>query len=168
MCLQYLSYLLIIVAGKPVNWLERAKIALAEGNSSKAAELLSRIDSPVSTVIEKPSISTSSHKKVAFRPGLTTETDLMPLTPYWNEHMWKLDIHIPLTIFNVDWINRDLLVAVKHVKKSKEKITGQLPWSEWWMSYSDWTRPTRLFLRYLREVYQHADFANALVKFLML
>lgn len=148
---------------KPVDWLEKAKAALAEGNTSKAAELLSYIETPAAVSNVKTKISSSTHKKAAFRPGLTTETDLMPLTPYWDEHMWKLDIHIPLTIFNVDWINRDLLVAVKNVKKSKEKMTGQLPRSEWWMSYSDWTRATRLFVRYLKEVYQHLDFAEAWV-----
>lgn len=111
----------------------------------------------VTTVVK----SSSTHKRATFAPGLTTETDLMPLTPYWDEHMTKLDIHIPLTIFNVDWINRDLLVAVKNSTKSKDKRTGQLPKNEWWMSYSDWTRATRLFVKYLKEVYQHKEFAIA-------
>lgn len=99
-----------------------------------------------------------------FAPGKTTETELVPLTPYWDDHMCKLDIHIPLTVFDVDWISRDLLVAVKKASKSKDRPTGQLPKSEWWMSYSDWTRSTRLFLEYLREVYHHDEFANALEK----
>lgn len=123
--------------------------------------MLALIDSTETDDVIVKKASTSTHKKATFRPGQTTETDLMPLTPYWDEHMWKLDIHIPLTIFNVDWINRDLLVAVKNVTKSKEKRTGQLPKSEWWMSYSDWTRATRLFVRYLKEVYQHIEFAKA-------
>lgn len=100
--------------------------------------------------------------KATFAQGKTTETELMPLTPYWDDHMWKLDIHLPLTIFDEEWIDRDLLVSVKKASKSKDRPTGQLPKSEWWMSYGDWTRSTRLFIKYLIEVYEHVEFAKAL------
>lgn len=117
-----------------------------------------------STAISKSSIVPVGRVKATFAPGLTTETDLAPFTKYWDEHLWKLDIHIPLSIFDVDWIEQDLLVAVKKSSKSKDRPTGQLPKSEWWLSYADWTRSTRLFLQYLREVYHHDEFANALEK----
>ena len=135
---------------------------MSDGNASKAAEMLAMIDDMKERSIG-PSRAASSTKKAVFAAGKTTETDLMPLTPYWDEHMLKLDIHIPLTIFNVDWINRDILVAVKNSTKSKDKRTGQVPKNEWWLSYGEWTRATRLFVKYLREVYLHSDFADAFV-----
>lgn len=149
------------------SWLEKAKAALSAGDSSLAADILSKLDDRSVTTVktkESSTSSTSTRVMAKFAPGKTTETELVPLTPYWDDHMCKLDIHIPLTVFDVDWITRDLLVAVKKASKNKDRPTGQLPKSEWWMSYADWTRSTRLFLEYLREVYHHNAFADALEK----
>lgn len=146
------------------SWLEKAKAALAAGDAGLAADILAKIDGS-KEIKAKPLPQPSSTRVMAkFAPGKTTETELILLTPYWDDHMCKLDIHIPLTIFDVDWISRDLLVSVKKASKSKDRPTGQLPKSEWWMSYSDWTRSTRLFVAYLREVYRHNAFADALEK----
>lgn len=122
--------------------------------------ILANIDS--STAVITSEKLNPKKVKARFAPGLTTETKLVPLTPYWDDHMWKLDIHIPLTVFDVDWINQDLLVSAKKTSKNKDRPTGQLPKSEWWMSYSDWTRSTRLFIKYLNEVYHHDEFAKAM------
>lgn len=80
--------------------------------------------------------------------------------------MRKLNIHIPLKIYNVDWRNQDLLVAVKNASKNKEMLTGQVQKSEWCMAYSYWTRASRLFLKYLKQVYRHNEFARAMAKHL--
>lgn len=145
------------------SWLDEAQEALASGDTALAAEILSKLK-------QKKSKSTISNTipagktKATFAAGLTTESDLAPFTPYWDNHLWKLDIHLPLTIFDTDWIDRDLLVAVKKGSKSKDRPTDQLPKSEWWLSYSDWTHATRLFIQYLTEVYHHDEFAAALQK----
>lgn len=146
-----------------MSWLEKAKAALSAGDAELASEFLSKIEEKTAVTKIKETVP-STRVMAKFAPGKTTETELVPLTPYWDEHMCKLDIHIPLTVFDIDWINRDLLVAVKKASKSKDRPTGQLPKSEWWMSYSDWTRATRLFVAYLREVYHHDAFADALEK----
>lgn len=146
------------------SWLEKAKAALADGNADLAAEILSKIDDSKAAAIKPKASQSASRVMAKFAAGKTTDTELVPLTPYWDDHMCKLDIHIPLTIFDVDWISRDLLVAVRKASKNKDRPTGQLPKSEWWMSYADWTRATRLFVAYLREVYHHYAFADALEK----
>lgn len=146
------------------SWLEEAQLALAAGDTELAASILSKMKDQVPTVKAKPADAPIGKVKATFASGLTTETDLAPFTKYWDDHLWKLDIHLPLTIFDGDWIEQDLLVAVKKSSKSKDRPTGQLPKSEWWLSYADWTRATRLFLQYLREVYHHEEFANALEK----
>lgn len=143
------------------NWLEEAKAALAKGDHALASNILAKMDRDALNV-PKSEKTEPVKKKATFASGKTTETELTPLTPYWDEHMRMLDIHIPLTIFDVDWINQDLLVSMKRSSKSKDRPTGQLPKSEWWMSYADWTRASRLFVAYLREVYKHDEFANAL------
>lgn len=144
--------------------MEKAKAALADGNSDLAAEILSKIDDSKAATTKPKTLTSSTRVMAKFAPGKTTETELIPLTPYWDDHMCKLNIHIPLTVFDVDWISRDLLVSVKKASKNKDRPTGQLPKSEWWMSYADWTRATRLFVAYLREVYHHDAFADALEK----
>lgn len=162
----FLVYDILFFFIEGTSWLDKAKAAKAAldaGDSSLAAEILSKLDDRA--LIPKIKDTTTSTRVMArFAPGKTTETKLVPLTPYWDDHMCKLDIHIPLTVFDVDWITRDLLVAVKKASKNKDRPTGQLPKSEWWMSYGDWTRSTRLFLEYLREVYHHNEFADALEK----
>lgn len=140
--------------------MEKARLAVAAGDMELANKLLSnpRLDIPKLTI----SSATGRLNKATFAQGKTTETDLTPLTPYWDDHMWKLDIHIPLTIFEAEWIDRDILVSLKKSSKNKDRPTGQLPKNEWWLSFSDWTRASRLFVRYLREVYDHQEFANAI------
>lgn len=147
------------------SWLEDAQVALASGDTALAAEILSKMKKKLS--IDLVPISTHvpvGRTKATFAAGRTTESELAPFTPYWDDHLWKLDIHIPLTIFDVDWINRDLLVAVKKGSKTKDRPTGQLPRSEWWLSFADWIRATRLFIQYLTEIYHHDEFADALQK----
>lgn len=137
---------------------------MAAGDTELAADILSKLDKAQEVKSNAAPHPSSTRVMAKFAPGKTTNTELMPLTLYWDEHMCKLDIHIPLTIFDVDWISRDLLVSVKKASKSKDRPTGQLPKSEWWMIYSNWTRSTRLFVAYLREVYRHNAFADALEK----
>lgn len=145
-------------------WLDKAQAALAAGDTTQASELLANIKSSSLSIAKSSTLGQKNRTKATFAPGLTTESDLTPFTAYWDDHLWKIDIHIPLTIFDVDWINRDLLVAVKKSSKSKDRPTGQLPKIEWWLSYSDWTRATRLFIQYLKEIYHHDEFADALQK----
>lgn len=146
------------------HWLDRAKEALKAGDADLVSSILAKLDKSADGSSITKDTAVQSRIKATFAPGETTETELTPLTPYWDDHMWKLDIHIPLTIFDEDWLSRDLLVAVKKASKTKDRPTGQLLRSEWWMTYSDWTRSTRLFLDYLREVYHHNEFADALEK----
>lgn len=144
------------------NWLAEAKAALAAGDDTLVSKILRDAGGKTSEMLSADVSKPATRVKATFAPGLTTETDLIPLTPYWDDHMWKLDIYIPLSIFDPDWISKDLLVAVKKGSKSKDKPTGQLPKSEWWLSFGDWTRASRLFIQYLREVYHHDAFASAM------
>lgn len=137
---------------------------MKEGDSDLLSSILSKLDKNVEGASVSKVSTSQERNKATFAAGETTETELTPLTPYWDDHMWKLDIHIPLTIFDEDWLSRDLMVAVKKASKTKDRPTGQLPKSEWWMTYSDWTRSTCLFIAYLKEVYHHTKFADALEK----
>ena len=122
--------------------MEQAKAALANGDSDLLSSILTKLDKNSAIANATKMSLTQERTKATFAAGETTETELTPLTPYWDDHMWKVDIPIPLTIFNEDWLSRDLLVAVKKASKTKDRPTGQLPKSEWLMSYSDWTRST--------------------------
>lgn len=119
------------------SWLDRAQEALASGDTSPAAIILANLKKKLLTASKLTTVVPLGRTKATFAAGLTTESDLTPLTAYWDDHLWKLDIHIPLTIFDVDWINRDLLVAVKKSAKTKDRPTGQLPKSKWWLLYSN-------------------------------
>lgn len=137
---------------------------MASGDTELAADILANLKNKSSTLSSTTPLVPQGKVKATFAAGKTTETDLAPFTPYWDDHLWKLDIHLPLTIFDVDWIDRYLLTAAKKSSKQKDRPTGLLPKSEWWLSYSDWTRATRLFIQYLKEVYHHDEFAVALQK----
>lgn len=98
--------------------LEEAQSALATGNTELAADILLKLKDGSLANVKIPSTVPQRKSKATFAAGKTTESDLTPFTAYWDDHLWKLDIHIPLTIFDVDWINTDLLVAVKRSSKS--------------------------------------------------
>lgn len=95
-----------------------------------------------------------------YKKGETSRSGLRGFTEYWDNHLKKLDIHLPLTIFNEEWIELDTMVAVGNSSKKKEKITGQIPKSEWWLSFAEWTRSRQLMIKYIKQHYKHVDFGK--------
>lgn len=95
-----------------------------------------------------------------YKKGETSRSGLRGFTEYWDNHPKKLDIHLPLTIFNEEWIELDTMVAVGNSSKKKEKITGQIPKSEWWLSFAEWTRSRQLMIKYIKQHYKHVDFGK--------
>lgn len=95
-----------------------------------------------------------------YKKGETSRSGLRGFTQYWDSHMPKLDIHLPLTIFNEEWIELDTMVATGNSSKKKDKITGQIPKSEWWLLFADWTRSRQLMTKYIKQHYKHIDFGK--------
>jgi hypothetical protein len=69
-------------------------------------------------------------------------------------------MYFKLTIFNDKWIELDHMVDGNNSSKKKDKPTGQLAKSEWWLSFADWTRAKTLMLKYLRNMFNHKPFAD--------
>lgn len=136
----------------------QAKKALEKGDDA----LLNRI----LTSMEKLEDSKKTTKNDEINPlknykkGETSRSGLRGFTEYWDSHLKKLDIHLPLTIFNEEWIELDTMVAIGNSSKKKEKITGQVPKSEWWLSFAEWTRSRQLMIKYIKTHYKHLDFGN--------
>lgn len=97
-----------------------------------------------------------------YKKGETSRSGLRGFTEYWDSHLKKLDIHFPLIIFNKEWIKLDTMVATSNTSKKKDKVTGQTPKSEWWLSFAEWTRARQLMVKYLKQHYKHIDFGNNL------
>lgn len=97
-----------------------------------------------------------------YKKGETSRSGLRGFTEYWDSHLKKLDIHFPLTIFNEEWIKLDTMVATSNTSKKKDKVTGQTPKSEWWLSFAEWTRARQLMVKYLKQHYKHINFGNDL------
>lgn len=97
-----------------------------------------------------------------YKKGETSRSGLRGFTKYWDSHLKKLDIHFPLIIFNKEWIKLDTMVATSNTSKKKDKVTGQTPKSEWWLSFAEWTRARQLMVKYLKQHYKHIDFGNDL------
>lgn len=95
-----------------------------------------------------------------YKKGETSRSGLRGFTEYWDSHLKKLDIHLPLTIFNEEWIELDTMVAIGNSSKKKDKITGQIPKSEWWLSFAEWTRSRQLMIKYIKQHYKHLDFGK--------
>lgn len=136
----------------------QAKKALEKGDDA----LLNRI----LTSMEKLEDSKKTTKNDGINPlknykkGETSRSGLRGFTEYWDSHLKKLDIHLPLTIFNEEWIELDTMVAIGNSSKKKEKITGQVPKSEWWLLFAEWTRSRQLMIKYIKTHYKHLDFGN--------
>ena len=95
-----------------------------------------------------------------YKKGETSRSGLRGFTEYWDTHLKKLDVHLPLTIFNEEWIELDMMVSNSNTSKKKDKITGQIPKSEWWLTFAEWTRARQLMTKYVKEHYKHIDFGN--------
>lgn len=147
-----------IVNSNSEKLLDQAKKALARGDDKLLQKLLLSMekndDEPNLTVVEKID-PLENYKK-----GETSQTGLRGFTEYWDSHLKKLDIHLPLTIFNEEWIELDTMVATNNTSKKKDKITGQVPKSEWWLSFAEWTRARQLMVKYVKLHYKHMDFGN--------
>jgi hypothetical protein len=63
-------------------------------------------------------------------------------------------------MFDAEWIELDSLIAGKSTSKKKDRPTGQIPKSEWFMSFADWTRARLLMVKYLKTHYLHIDFTK--------
>lgn len=88
-----------------------------------------------------------------YKKGETSRSGLRGFTEYWDTHLKKLDIHLPLTIFNEEWIELYAMVATSNSLKKKDKVTGQVPKSEWWLSFAEWTRARQLMIKYIKQHY---------------
>lgn len=138
--------------------IDQAKKALAKGDDKLVQKLLSSM--------EKTNENMKSKKKDEINPiknykkGEPSRTGLKGFTKYWDTHLKKLDIHLPLTIFNEEWIELDTMVAINNNSKKKDKLTGQIPKNEWWLSFAKWTRARQLMVKYIKQQYKHVDFGN--------
>lgn len=137
-------------------------MALAVGNNEIVEQFLKSLSND-STNVTKSSKSENPLKN--YRSGQVSTSDLRPFTLYWDTHLKKLDINFKLTIFNDRWIELDHMVEGNNTSsKKKDKPTGQMAKSEWWMTYADWMRAKSLMLKYLRDAYDHKPFAADLEK----
>ena len=136
----------------------QAKKALAKGDDALLERILASM--------EKAEDAKTTYKKDEINPlknykkGETSRTGLRGFTEYWDNHLKKLDVHLPLTIFNEEWIELDSMIAIGNPSKKKDKITGQIPKSEWWLSFAEWTRARQLMIKYVKQQYKHVDFGN--------
>ncbi|EGG05472.1 uncharacterized protein MELLADRAFT_88021 [Melampsora larici-populina 98AG31] len=87
---------------------------------------------------------------------------LLKLSPCFHQKMTKLKAYVPLTVFNLDWIDRDCEKAnqrkVKTVKELQEgddtmTYSGLQPKDELLLSYGEWLDHMDLFIRYVEEYY---------------
>lgn len=140
--------------------LGQAKKALAKGDDVLLERILGSLEKADNA--KKPINENEIKPLKNYKKGVTSRSGLRGFTEYWDSHLKKLDIHLPLIIFNEEWIELDTMVATSNTSKKKEKITGQTPKSEWWLSFSEWTRAGQLMVKYIRDHYKHVDFGNDL------
>lgn len=138
--------------------IEQAKKALAKGDDKLLQKLLSSMEKANS--IEKSTKKDEINPIKNYKKGETSRTGLRGFTEYWDAHLKKLDIHLPLTIFNEEWIELDTMVTINNNSKKKDKITGQIPKNEWWLSFAEWTQARQLMVKYIKQQYRHINFGN--------
>lgn len=139
-----------------------AKMALAVGTNDIVEQFLKSLSSKSPL---KDEVKSSANPLKNYKKGQVSTSNLRPFTSYWDVHLKKLDINFKLTIFNDRWIELDHMVEGTNASsKKKDKPTGQLAKSEWWMTFADWTRAKSLMLKYLRDTYGHKPFADDLEK----
>lgn len=136
----------------------KAKKALAKGDDMLLERILGALEKVEDSKIIQKLDEINPLKK--YKKGETSGSGLRDFTKYWDSHLKKLDIHLPLTIFNEEWIELDTMVAKSNTSKKKDKITGQTPKSEGWLSFAEWTRARQLMVKYLKQHYKHVDFGN--------
>lgn len=136
----------------------QAKNALAKGDEMLLERILGSLEKveDSKTVVKSNEINPLKN----YKKGETSRSGLRGFTEYWDIHLKKLDIHLPLTIFNEEWIELDTMVASSNTSKKKDKVTGQTPKSEWWLSFDEWTRSRQLMVKYVKQHYKHVDFGN--------
>ncbi|EGG01467.1 uncharacterized protein MELLADRAFT_92156 [Melampsora larici-populina 98AG31] len=87
---------------------------------------------------------------------------LLKLSHCFHTKMTKLKAFVPLTVFNIDWIDKDAEKAsqrkVKTVKELQEgddsmQYSGLTPKDELLLTYGDWLDNMDLFIRYVDEYY---------------
>lgn len=137
--------------------IEQANQALAKGDDKLLQKILKKMEND-NVVSDKKLDKINPLRN--YKKGETSRTGLRGFTEYWDSHLKKLDIHLPLTIFNEEWIELDTMVATNNSSKKKDKITGQIPKSEWWLTFAEWTRARQLMVRYVKSHYKHLDFGN--------
>lgn len=138
----------------------QAKKALARGDDALLDRILSSMEKLDDS--KKASKTNEVNPLKNYKKGETSRSGLRGFTEYWDNHLKKLDIHLPLTIFNEEWIELDTMVATGNTSKKKDKIIGQVPKSEWWLSFAEWTRARQLMIKYIKHHYKHVDFGKDL------
>ncbi|EGG03949.1 uncharacterized protein MELLADRAFT_89776 [Melampsora larici-populina 98AG31] len=87
---------------------------------------------------------------------------LLKLSNGLHQRMTKLQAYVPLTVFNADWIEKDVekagLKKVKTVKELQEgddvpTYSGLTPKDKLLLSYGEWMDCIDLFIRYVEEFY---------------
>ncbi|KAH9807714.1 hypothetical protein DFH28DRAFT_1041408, partial [Melampsora americana] len=98
---------------------------------------------------------------------------LLPLTPYFEIRMRTLKAYVPLTIFDVNWIERDQrVIGKKKVKTLKElqeddssaTYPGLVPNEELLMTYGFWIDAIDLFAKYLEREYERPKAAKMFLR----
>ncbi|EGG07120.1 uncharacterized protein MELLADRAFT_86064 [Melampsora larici-populina 98AG31] len=91
-----------------------------------------------------------------------SNNSLLKLSHCFHQRMTKLKSYVPLTVFNMDWIDRDSekasqkkLKTVKELQEGDDTMTysGLQPKDELLLSYGEWIDHMDLFIRYVEEYY---------------
>ncbi|KAH9816127.1 hypothetical protein DFH28DRAFT_1125558 [Melampsora americana] len=142
--------------------IEQAKEALADGDEKLLALILNSMGGKQDVKEKQENQNNEVNPLKNYKKGSTSRSGLRAFTEFWDNHLKKLDYHLPLTIFNEEWIELDSTVAGSNTSKKKDKISGQIPRSEWYLSFAEWTRARQLMVKYLDKHYRHEDFARDL------
>ncbi|EGF97677.1 uncharacterized protein MELLADRAFT_84539 [Melampsora larici-populina 98AG31] len=99
-----------------------------------------------------------------------SNSNLLQLSSGINKRMTKLQSYVPLTVFNMEWIDADSQKASNKKTKSLKELqeeesatyTGLTPKEELLLTYGDWIDAIDLFIRYVEEQYHMKTCAKML------
>ncbi|EGF99969.1 uncharacterized protein MELLADRAFT_93955 [Melampsora larici-populina 98AG31] len=149
----------------------RKKSLMKRRREDTSEERNDREETTKSKEVEENQGEEETEGGITYRIGkpLGNSSMLMPLTPYFENRMKTLKAYVPLTIFDLSWIERDQRAAgkkkVKTIKELQEDdssatYSGLAPNEELLMTYGFWIDAFDLFIRYLREEYERPKAAK--------
>lgn len=102
-----------------------------------------------------------SKSKLGFKKGVASLSTLLPLSPYYMEHMPNLTQPTPLTIFLESILEKsNTIMSRQGDLKSKYRLAGSMAASEFWLTYKDWDRATDRKIQYFIELFGMMEWAE--------